>query len=225
MYGFYLDGVVLPVAPQKLTISIKNQNKTVDLASGIQLNVLNAAGLTEIEFEALLPQVWYPFAYYPNGFQPAEYYLKKLEELKSGKKTFRFICTRITPGKKRFYDTNILVSLEEYEMVEDQKEGMDITVSISLKQYVPVTIKTIDLPPAPQPVEAPAENRADPAPAGRTYTVVHGDSMWEIAQKCLGNGSLYKQLYEMNKEQIDARNAIEGTSKYTIYTGQVLRLE
>lgn len=225
MYGFYLDGMALPVAPQKLTTKIKNQNKTVDLASGIQLNSLNPAGLTEIEFEALLPQVRYPFAYYPNGFQPAEYYLKKLEELKSGKKSFRFICTRLAAGKKRFFDTNMLVSLEEYEIVEDQKEGIDVTVSISLKQYVPVSIKTIDLPPAPQPVEAPPESRVDPASVGRTYTVVHGDSMWEIAQKCLGNGSLYKHLYEMNREQIDARNAVEGTSKYTIYTGQVLRLE
>ena len=224
MYVMYLDSVPLPVTPEKLTMKIKNQNKTVDLANGMQLNNLNPAGLTEIGFDAILPQVKYPFAYYANGFQPAEYFLKKLEALKSGKKSFRFICTRQAPGQKRFFDTNMLVTLEEYDITEEVKEGMDVAISVELKQYIPVSLKTIDLPPAPQPVEAPGENRGAPA-TGRTYTVVHGDSMWEIAQKCMGNGSLYKQLYEMNREQIDARNAIEGTSKYTIYTGQVLRLE
>ena len=28
MYQFYLDGVMLPVAPAKMTTKIKNQNKT-----------------------------------------------------------------------------------------------------------------------------------------------------------------------------------------------------
>lgn len=225
MYVFYLDGVAFPVAPEALKLKIKNQNKTVELASGMQLNILNAAGLTEIEFDALLPQVKYPFSCYPNGFKGAEYYMSLLERLKNGKKPFRFIVSRAKPNGKKLFDTNLLVSLEDYDIDEDVDEGMDVKVSIALKQYIPVSIRTIDLPAAPQPVEVPPEQRAAPASSVRTYTVVHGDSMWAIAQKCMGNGSLYKQLYEMNREQIDARNAQEGTSKYTIYTGQVLRLE
>lgn len=223
MYVIYLDGVALPIAPEKLKIKIKNQNDTVDLASGVQLNILNAAGLTEIEFDVMLPQVKYPFAYYPNGYQTAEYYLELLEKLKNSKNTFRFICSRTKPGGASMFDTNMLVSLEDYDITEDVSEGMDVMVSIALKQYISVAVRTIDLPPAPQPVEIPPAPRAEPADTANTYTVVHGDSMWEIAQKCMGNGSLYKDLYAMNKEQIDERNAQEGTSKYTIYTGQVLR--
>ncbi len=225
MYVFYLDGVAFPVAPEALKLKIKNQNKAIDLASGVQLNILNTAGLTEIEFDALLPQIRYPFAYYPNGFKSAEYYMGLLERLKNEKKPFRFIVSRARPNGNKLFDTNMLVSLEDYDIDEDVAEGMDVKVSVALKQYIPVSIRTIDLPPAPQPVEVPPEQREAPASPPRSYTVVHGDSMWAIAQKCMGNGSLYKQLYEMNKEQIDARNAQEGTSKYTIYTGQVLRLE
>lgn len=30
-YSFYLDGVLLPIAPSKLQTKIKNQNKTINL--------------------------------------------------------------------------------------------------------------------------------------------------------------------------------------------------
>lgn len=49
--------------------------------------------------------------------------------------------------------------------------------------------------------------------------------MWEIAKKYLGDGSKYKQLYNMNKDLIDKRNKKRELVNIMIYTGQVLRLE
>ncbi len=74
MYDFYLDGVLLPVAPGELKISIANQNSSYVLIDQGEINLLKRAGLTEIEFECLLPQVHYPFAVYAGGFKPAVYY-------------------------------------------------------------------------------------------------------------------------------------------------------
>lgn len=56
-----------------------------------------------------------------------------------------------------------------------------------------------------------------------SYTVKAGDSLWSIAQKVLGQGSRYGDIYRLNQETIDSRNK-KGSSKYQIYPGQVLKM-
>lgn len=94
IYYFYIDGVLLPVTPGSMKTKINNRNKTVDLASGGEINILKAPGLTEISFECLLPSVEYSFARYEKGFQPPDYYLSKFEELKTQRKAFNFLVIR-----------------------------------------------------------------------------------------------------------------------------------
>lgn len=54
-YDFYMDKVRLPVTPGKLQISIHNANETVELINEGQINLLKKAGLSDIEFECLIP--------------------------------------------------------------------------------------------------------------------------------------------------------------------------
>ena len=75
MYDFYLDGILLPVAPEQMKMSIANQNSTYVLIDLGEINLLKRAGLTEVEFECRLPQQQYPFAVYEDGFKPAAYFL------------------------------------------------------------------------------------------------------------------------------------------------------
>lgn len=58
----------------------------------------------------------------------------------------------------------------------------------------------------------------------KTYTVKAGDCLWSIAQQCLGAGSRYGEIYDLNKSEIDAKNSGTGNPKYTIYPGQVFTL-
>ena len=134
-YEFYLDKMLLPITPSKLEIKIKNKNKTYDLINEGEINILKNAGLSEISFEAIFPNVKYPFAVYKNGFVTANHFLNQLELLKTNKKPFQFIVTRLFPNKKNLYNTNIKVSLEDYTIKEDVKQGMDVVVTIKLKQY------------------------------------------------------------------------------------------
>lgn len=135
MYDFYLGGVQLPVAPGELKISIANQNSTYVLIDQGEINLLKRAGLTEIEFECLLPQVRYPFAVYAGGFKPAVYYLAHLEQLKVSRKPFQFIVSRAMPDGRVLFSNNIKVSLEDYTITESAKNGFDVQVKIRLKQY------------------------------------------------------------------------------------------
>ena len=135
MYDFYLGGVQLPVAPGELKISIANQNSSYVLIDQGEITLLKRAGLTEIEFECLLPQARYPFAVYAGGFKPAAYYLAHLERLKVSRQPFQFIVSRAMPDGRVLFSNNIKVSLEDYAITENAKSGFDVQVKIRLKQY------------------------------------------------------------------------------------------
>ena len=69
MYYFYMGSVLLPIAPEKFTLKVKNQNKTLNLINGSEVSLLKEAGLTELEFDALIPAVPYGFAKYDDVFK------------------------------------------------------------------------------------------------------------------------------------------------------------
>lgn len=145
-YIFYLGEVQLPIAPSKLQLKINSNNKTANLINEGEINIIKTPGLTDISFEILLPNVKYPFATYPNGFKSADYYLEVLEKLKLSTEPFQFIVTRIKPNGDYLFDTNIKVTLEDYTIIEDaEKYGMDICVSISLKQYRAYCTKVLSI--------------------------------------------------------------------------------
>ena len=55
-YKMYLDGVLMPITPSKVKVKINNQNETLTLISGEEINILKAAGLTDVSFDLLLPK-------------------------------------------------------------------------------------------------------------------------------------------------------------------------
>ncbi len=218
-YNFYLDGVQLPIAPPKLQVKIKNQNKTITLINEGEVNVLKKAGLTEILMDVRIPQTKYPFASYSGGFKVAEYYLNHFEKLKTQKDKdgnlipFQFICSRFSPNGKMLFDTNIKVSLEDYQLGENAEDGFDLIVTVNMKQYRDYGTKTVKITPPPtpeaKPVAQPVQERPAPtAPQVKTYTVVSGDCLWNIAKRFLGNGARYTEIYNLNKDKIKNPNLI-----------------
>ena len=221
-YDFYLKKCLLPIAPPKLSVKINNANETVTLINEGEINILKKAELTDIEFECRIPQEKYPFAVYKSGFKGADYFLDYFESLKTSKKPFQFIVCRKRPTGKRLFDTNIKVSMEDYKITEDAKNGFDVLVKIKLKQWRDYGTKTVNISfnmEKPKASVAPQrEATTSPAPAAaQTYTVVKGDCLWNIAKKFYGNGSKYSIIYNANKSVI-------GGNPNLIYPGQVLTI-
>ena len=218
MYSFFIDGMELPIAPQKLTVKIKGNNKTLTLINEGDINFLRAPGLTEITFDAVLPMLGqYSFA---NGYRRPDSYLNKLESLMTGKELFRFLVSRVSPSGRLLYDTNMKVSLENYTVTEDATKGPDVTVSITLKQYISYSTKTVTVV-KPKPEKKPVvqqkkKRETSSAPKVKTYTVKSGDCLWNIAKKYYGNGAQYTKIYNANKGKIKNPNLI--------YPGQVLTI-
>lgn len=214
-YEFYLDGVQLPIPPSKMQTKIANQNKTINLINDGEINLLKTPGLTDISIDVIIPQTPYPFAV---GNQSASHYLGKFESLKVKKKPFQFIVSRTTPGGNSLFNTNMKVSLEDYTITEDAKDGLDLSVSIKLKQYRPFATKSVEVKPVtPSTAVVTQTNtqREVTKETPKTYTVVDGDSLWKICQKQLGDGSRCYEIAELN--------GIKNPN--LIYRGQVIKFE
>ncbi len=208
--------VAFPVAPAKLSIKINNQNKTLTLINGGEVNLIKSPGLTDIAIdELLLPAVQkYPFAVYENGFQNAKYYLKKLEKWKKSKKPVTFTMSRTTPDDRNLlWDTAMDVTIESYEIIEDAvKYGLDVAVKLRMKEYR----------------SWGAKKTRKTKQKAKTYTVKKKDTLLKIARKQLGDGSKRKSIYKKNKkviEQAAKKHGRKSSSKGRfLYAGTKLKL-
>ena len=145
MYNVYLGNMLCPIAPEKIQLKVANKNKTMVLMNGEEINIIKDAGLSEISFSLLLPNTQYPFAVYKSGFEGAGSFLEQIEKLKLEKKPFQLIIIRQFPDGKSLYNTNIKVSLEDYQIEDNANDGFDVRVSIRLKQYRDYGTKVCEL--------------------------------------------------------------------------------
>lgn len=198
--------------PAKLTVKVKGKNKTLILLNEGEINFLRSPGLTEIVVPFVFPML--------TGRSP-DYYLGTLERLKTSKEPTQFILVRCSPDGRTLYDTNMRVSVEDYNIVEDATKGLDVAVDVNLKQWRPYGTKTATVE---QPAESgqaatvtvEKERDASTAPTAKTYTVKAGDSLWAIAAKYYGKGAEYSKIASANTDKISNPNLI--------YPGQVLTI-
>ncbi|HBN07428.1 MAG TPA: hypothetical protein DD435_01865 [Cyanobacteria bacterium UBA8530] len=54
-----------------------------------------------------------------------------------------------------------------------------------------------------------APEAADGEAPAKEYTIQSGDTLWKIAQKLLGDGKRWKEIYELNKDAIANPNVIK----------------
>lgn len=198
MYSFYLDNVLLPITPKQLQIKIKNQNKTIELINFGQVNILKLPGLSDISFDFSVPIVGkYPFA---RELQSAEYYFSLLENLKTQLKPFKFTVLRQISSSKTAFSTNLNVTLEDYEIVEDADNGFDVTFKVNLKQYRDYATQNLEIKQNSDGklTATKQTTRQTTKEPEKTYTVQKGDTLWNIAKKQLGDGSKYKELAALN---------------------------
>lgn len=212
-YSCYLGGVEWPT-PEKLQLKIKGKNKTLVLLNEGEVNFLRAPGLTELVVPFDLPML--------TGAYSPDRYLGILENLKANRETTQFILVRASPSGRSLFDTNMKVSVEDYIITEEGKNGLDVSIDVNLKQWRDYGTKTVTVEtPQDQAESAPTvtvekERDESTAPTAKTYTVKAGDSLWAIAAKYYGSGAEYSKIYNANTDKVSNPNLI--------YPGQVLTI-
>lgn len=202
-YEFYLKKCLLPVTPQRLNIRINNANSTLTLINEGEINLLKSAKLTDIEFSCEIPEVRVPYALYKSGFQSASYFLDYFETLKTSKEPFQFIVSRALPNGVALFSTNIKVSLEDYRLTEEVRNGFAISVNIRLKQYREYGTKAVNIDTNESTATIQQTRTAETSPAPKsqeTYVVKQGDCLWNISKKYYGDGSKYTKIQAANSE-------------------------
>lgn len=210
-YNCYLFGKLMPVTPSKMTLKIKGKNETITLLNEGEINFLKYPGLTEITLPLMFPML--------TGSKKPDYYLDLLEKAKVNRKTTQLILTRTTPDGKSLFDTNIKVSVEDYEIKEDATDGLDVSVDVTLLQYRDYGTKKVSIKKIKdnqQVADVEKEREDTKAPKATTYTVKKGDTLWAIAKKYLGSGAKYTEIYNANKDIISNPNLITVGMKLSI---------
>lgn len=172
-YHFFLGHTMLPVPPEELQIKINGRNKKINLINEGEVNLIKETGLTDISFKFLLPNHYYPFSNYdtslkqsvisyaldkavnklglkdiftnPFSFKEARIFLDEIKRIKTDKTPFRFIVTRMNFDGKMLWNTNMLMTIENYSINENANNGTDIYVEIKLKEYVPFGTKELEV--------------------------------------------------------------------------------
>jgi len=209
-YELYLGNYLMPVTPDKFQTKINNTNKTITLINDGEVSILKTPGLTEMEFKVQIPQVKHPYAIYKSGFRGADYFLDYFEQLKTTKKPFPLILCRKLPSGIGLFNTDIMVSMEDYKIVEEAKNGFDLVVDIKVKQWRDYGTKTVSITTSDDgtgtmvaSVEPSRETTNSPKPTKvNIHTVSEHESLSGIAKYYYGDSSKYIVIYEANKQLI-----------------------
>lgn len=137
MYYFFIGPVLLPVTPEALTVNIGGNNQTVTLINDGEINVLHDPKLKEAAFEVLLPTGQkYPFAFYSLGGAEATAFTEYFMLLQRRKIPFPFIVAKLKPGSILPTGYSYMTAvIEDFSQKDDAKNGLDIVVSLKLREY------------------------------------------------------------------------------------------
>lgn len=112
----------------------RSMNKTIKLFNGGEVNILKGLALREITMKFLLPKNNVLTDVFDREFKEPIFYLAKFREFIDNKKPVRLSIMRRQQNGGTIFAGNILVSFEEYEVMENAGEEGDFWVTLKLKE-------------------------------------------------------------------------------------------
>ena len=187
------DKIRFPVVPSVIGV---NRSSNIDNQSVLKLGevpVFNGTALKTIELTSFFPNQEYSFCDYTGFMKPYEFSDKIQKWMYEGK-PLRIIVTD-SP-------TNMQCLIQQFDTVE-QDGTRDLYFTLNLIEYRPVEIPIIKIDTN---TSNASDNTTRPTEQANNTTqkvhkVVKGDSLWAIAQKYYGKGSLYPKIKEANKSK------------------------
>lgn len=209
-YGFFFDynndTIRLPVNPEKFSINVEQEGTKKTIVGLGAINIIGDVQLQTIEFEAEFPCQQLSYITTKNQFKGPYFYVEKFMQYMNNKKPIRFVLTRNYLEAKDLKNISILVTIESLNISEDALEEGDLKIAFSLLEYKAYTSKTVNIVIENTTriikQESPPRPVANSVSETRTYTVVRGDCLWNIAKRYYGKGSEYMKIYNANRDKI-----------------------
>lgn len=216
MYRFIINyeyrqvSAELPLPPEVMVTRLGGQNTTLNLVNSGEISILKDIGLRNISFRVLLPKDENVGVNAVEFHEPI-FFLSLFRNIVEDKRAFRLIILRELPEGRSIFSGDIKLSIENYTVTENGGEEGDFYVDLNLREYremvTPQAVVSSD--------GSVSENASrETKEAEKSYTVVSGDCLWNIAKREYGSGERYTEIASLN-----------GLSyPYTIRPGQVLKL-
>jgi hypothetical protein len=191
--GTDTDKIRFPVVPSSIGVSRSNNIDTQSVLKLGEVPIFNGTSLKTIELTSFFPNQEYSFCDYTGFMKPYEFSDKIQKWLYEGK-PLRIIITD-SP-------TNMQCLIQQFDTVE-QDGTRDLYFTLNLIEYRPIEIPVIKIDTntsnASNNTTRPTEQANNTTQ--KVHKVVKGDSLWAIAQKYYGKGSLYPKIKEANKSK------------------------
>ena len=195
------DKIRFPVVPSAIGVNRSNNIDTQSVLKLGEVPIFNGTSLKTIELTSFFPNQEYSFCDY-TGFMKPYQFSEKIQKWMYEGKPLRIIVTD-SP-------TNMQCLIQQFDTVE-QDGTRDLYFTLNLLEYRPIEVPNLSNSNQSNNSNSNSSSNSQNTsrPNNKTNTnssnqqkshkVVKGDSLWDIAQKHYGNGSLYPKIKEANK--------------------------
>lgn len=194
------DKIRFPVVPSSIGVNRSNNIDTQSVLKLGEVPIFNGTSLKTIELTSFFPNQDYSFCDYIGFMKPYEFSDKIQKWMYEGK-PLRIIVTD-SP-------TNMQCLIQQFDTVE-QDGTRDLYFTLNLLEYKPIEVPNLSNSNQnsnsnsnnsnnSQNTSRPNKTDTNSNNKQKSHKVVKGDSLWDIAKKYYGNGSLYPKIKEANK--------------------------
>ena len=196
----------LPINPTEFEFTEGQNNQKITLLNIGEVNLIGHRGLVTGSLSSFFPASSSPLSRYADR-EPSEY-IRLLEKWKTSNQPIRVIISDC--------DFNLAMSIDK--LAKKHREGdRDVYYTLELSEYRFLNVPAVQVKTKQQSATSGLNTRPNTQTTPKSYTVVSGDCLWNIAKKCYGDGSQYTKIYEANKGTIGANpNVIKVGQKLVI---------
>lgn len=200
------DSIILPVNPSEPVISGGGTNFTdIQVIKGGERTIIGNSMLQVVSFSSFFPRD-YDSSYCTREDIPDPWEaVKKIEKWRESGKPVKLLITQT--------GVNMYATIRKFDYREKGGEPGDVYYDIEFKEFKFIKIREV-VKEAPKVQQQ--SDRPETSATAKSYTVVKGDCLWNIAKKFYGNGSQYTKIFSANNPPI--KNAS------LIYPGQVFTI-
>lgn len=202
------DKIQLPVLPSQFNVSTTSKDQSVDIVGLGEILIAQNRPATEFSFSSFLPAKKFPGVQVSKLKDPKTI-RDKILKWKQSKKPVHLIVTG--------HGIDCYCRITKFKPYEKGGDVGTIYYDITLKEYREISIRQIKVKSNTATVKKNT-TRTDNTNKPKTYKVVKGDCLWNIAKKFYGDGSKYMKIYNANP------NVFKGRSPNLLYVGEVLTI-
>lgn len=208
--------ITFPMLPEKIDMGAEAKFMTFNIISLGDVKIPRGRGNYEISWSGMFPGAPRKKNMLVRKYTAPDTLIKKLVQIRDE----GTVCTLLVPGTA----LNLRVYVQKfkgkysgglgdffYEIKFIDAREIKIYTTNELKIKTPTTRTA-----AKKKTTTAKDTKKTTSAKTFTYTVVPGDTLWGIAQRYLGNGARYTEIYNLNRDKIKNPNLIYAGWKLTI---------